>query len=106
MPRKKNSFLFLLTCHQVDVQRATRQALHCTPSRFARVSQNRTWNTGNGSPDAICFSVDRPGVLVAGACIYGGVGNEWHYELELLDDVSARETDARCIVGLAPTRRA
>ncbi|KAG0414124.1 hypothetical protein HPB47_008717, partial [Ixodes persulcatus] len=70
----------------VDVQRATRQALHCTPSRFARVSQNRTWNTGNGSPDAICFSVDRPGVLVAGACIYGGVGNEWHYELELLDD--------------------
>lgn len=70
----------------VDVQRATRQALHCTPSRFSRVSQNRTWNTGNGSPDAICFSVDRPGVLIAGACIYGGVGNEWHYELELLDD--------------------
>ncbi|XP_077518796.1 MYC binding protein highwire isoform X2 [Amblyomma americanum] len=70
----------------VDVQRATRQALHCTPSRFTRVCQNRTWNTGNGSPDAICFSVDRPGVLIAGACIYGGIGNEWHYEIELLDD--------------------
>ncbi|XP_064481849.1 E3 ubiquitin-protein ligase MYCBP2-like [Ornithodoros turicata] len=70
----------------VDVQRATRQALHCTPSRFTRVSQNRTWNTGNGSPDAICFSVDRSNILLAGVCIYGGVGNEWHYELELLDD--------------------
>ncbi|XP_050038840.1 E3 ubiquitin-protein ligase MYCBP2 [Dermacentor andersoni] len=70
----------------VDVQRTSRQALHCTPSRFSRVCQNRTWNTGNGSPDAICFSVDRPGVLIAGACIYGGIGNEWQYEFELLDD--------------------
>lgn len=73
----------------VDVQRASRQALHCTPSRFSRVCQNRTWNTGNGSPDAICFSVDRPGVLIAGACIYGGIGNEWRYEFDILDDTGA-----------------
>lgn len=64
------------------------QVLHLTPSRFTKVSQNRTWNTGNGSPDAICFSVDRSGVMIAGVTVYGGVGNEWHYELELLDDVS------------------
>ncbi|KAL3209805.1 hypothetical protein MRX96_037617 [Rhipicephalus microplus] len=73
----------------VDVQRASRQALHCTPSRFLRVCQNRTWNTGNGSPDAICFSVDRPGVLIAGACIYGGIGNEWRYEFDILDDTGS-----------------
>lgn len=64
------------------------QVLHLTPSRFTKVSQNRTWNTGNGSPDAICFSVDRSGIMIAGVTVYGGVGNEWHYELELLDDVS------------------
>lgn len=64
------------------------QVLHLTSSRFTKVSQNRTWNTGNGSPDAICFSVDRSGVMIAGVTVYGGVGNEWHYELELLDDVS------------------
>lgn len=64
------------------------QVLHLTSSRFTKVSQNRTWNTGNGSPDAICFSVDRSGIMIAGVTVYGGVGNEWHYELELLDDVS------------------
>jgi len=61
--------------------------LHTTPSRFTRTNQSRTWNTGNGSPDAICFSVDRSGVVVAGVCVYGGVGT-YEYELELLDDVS------------------
>ncbi|XP_054162987.1 E3 ubiquitin-protein ligase MYCBP2-like [Oppia nitens] len=61
------------------------QQLHLTPSRFSRISQNRTWNTGNGSPDAICFSVDRAGISIAGITVYGGIGNEWHYELELLD---------------------
>lgn len=52
-----------------------------------RTNQTRTWNTGNGSPDAICFTVDRPGVVIAGVCVYGGVGM-YEYELELLDDVS------------------
>lgn len=68
-----------------DVQTPIGQTLYTTPTRFSRVSQNRTWNTGNGSPDAICFSVDRPGIMIAGATVYGGLGNEWHYELELLD---------------------
>ncbi|RWS30275.1 E3 ubiquitin-protein ligase MYCBP2-like isoform X6, partial [Leptotrombidium deliense] len=68
-----------------DVQTPVAQTLHLLPSRFSRVSQNRTWNTGNGSPDAICFSVDRQFVSIVGVTVYGGLGNEWHYELELLD---------------------
>ncbi|GFT99092.1 hypothetical protein NPIL_245402 [Nephila pilipes] len=72
----------------LDMHGTSGQVLNITPSRFTKVSQNRTWNTGNGSPDAICFSVDRAGILIAGVTVYGGVGNEWHYELELLDDQS------------------
>ena len=30
--------------------------MHTTRNRFSRTSNNQTWNTGNGSPDAICFS--------------------------------------------------
>lgn len=59
--------------------------LYSTPSRFTRTNQTRTWNTGNGSPDAICFSVDKVGIVVAGVGVYGGVG-VYNYELELLDD--------------------
>lgn len=68
-----------------DSQAPIGHQLHITPSRFSRLSQNRTWNTGNGSPDAICFSVDRSGISIAGVTVYGGIGSEWHYELELLD---------------------
>ena len=58
-----------------------------TPNRFTRTSQSPMWHTGNGSPDAITFSVDKPGLLVAGACVYTGDG-QINYELELLDEVS------------------
>lgn len=58
-----------------------------TPPRFTRVNNSRTWNTGNGSPDAIAFQVDRPGISIAGAGVYGGLGH-FEYELELLEDVS------------------
>ena len=68
-----------------EMMRPSGQVVHFTPSRFSRVLQNRTWNTGNGSPDAICFSVDRAGIFVTGVTLYGGVGNEWHYELEVLE---------------------
>ena len=64
-----------------------------TPNRFTRTSNSRTWNTGNGSPDAICFTVDRPGIMVAGAGVYGGVGS-FDYELELLHDQSAGDKDS------------
>lgn len=61
--------------------------MQATPSRFTRTNQSRTWNTGNGSPDAICFQVDRPGISIVGVGVYGGVG-QYDYELELLEDVS------------------
>uniref|UniRef100_A0A8D0L0S4 PHR domain-containing protein n=1 Tax=Sphenodon punctatus TaxID=8508 RepID=A0A8D0L0S4_SPHPU len=59
-----------------------------SPNRFTKTSQGRSWNTGNGSPDAICFSVDKPGVVVVGFSVYGG-GGIHEYELEVLvDDVN------------------
>jgi len=58
-----------------------------TPSRFGRVSQGCYWNAGNGSPDAVCFSVDRPGVVIVGVGVYGGGAGSYECELELLDDV-------------------
>ncbi len=64
------------------------QTLFNLPSRFTRTSNSRTWNTGNGSPDAICFSVDRSGIFIVGCCVYGGTGT-YDYELELLDDQSS-----------------
>ena len=64
-----------------------------TPTRFARINSSRTWNTGNGSPDAICFSVDRTGLLISGAAVFGGLGS-FDYELELLQDQSNRDKDA------------
>ncbi|KAG7189524.1 hypothetical protein KM043_017215 [Ampulex compressa] len=74
------------SCGNEDEFQVTCDRLICTtPSRFTRVNLTRSWNTGNGSPDAICFSVDRPGIVIVGAGIYGGDG-EYDYELELLDD--------------------
>ncbi|KAL1517024.1 hypothetical protein ABEB36_000844 [Hypothenemus hampei] len=70
-----------------DFQGACGRILHMTPSRFTRTNQSRTWNTGNGSPDAICFQVDRPGISIVGVGIYGGIGH-YEYELELLEDTS------------------
>ena len=65
----------------------TSTPLLVTPNRFTRTSQSACWNTGNGSPDAIAFSVDKSGIVIAGVCVYGGAGS-YQYELELLDDVS------------------
>lgn len=57
-----------------------------TPSRFMRVNTSRSWNTGSGSPDAICFTVDRPGVVLVGVGVYSGAGTN-EYSLELLHDI-------------------
>ncbi|XP_062580615.1 E3 ubiquitin-protein ligase MYCBP2-like [Saccostrea cucullata] len=69
---------------EMDHGTATRPLL-VTPNRFTRTSQHAMWNSGNGSPDAITFSVDKPGILIAGVCVYGGDG-QYNYELEFLDD--------------------
>ncbi|XP_043928839.1 E3 ubiquitin-protein ligase MYCBP2 [Protopterus annectens] len=68
-------------------------SVKASPSRFTKTSQGRSWNTGNGSPDAICFSVDKSGVVVVGFCVFGG-GGIHEYELELLVDDSEHAGDA------------
>ncbi|CAG0913072.1 unnamed protein product [Notodromas monacha] len=62
------------------------------PSRFGRVSQAKMWNACNGSPDAIGFVVDHPGIIIAGAKVFGS-NAMLDYELELLveKDVSFDE---------------
>ena len=67
-----------------DLDVSTARVVHITPSRFTTVSQNRSWNTGNGSPDAICFTVDRPNISIFGVGVFGGGGN-YNYELELIE---------------------
>ncbi|XP_059502488.1 E3 ubiquitin-protein ligase MYCBP2 isoform X6 [Stegostoma tigrinum] len=68
-------------------------SVKATPNRFVKTSQGRSWNTGNGSPDAICFSVDKPGVVVVGYHVYGG-GGIHEYELEMLVDDSEHTGDS------------
>ncbi|CAD5120813.1 DgyrCDS9371 [Dimorphilus gyrociliatus] len=64
-----------------------------SPSRFTRTSITSYWSTGNGNAEAICFAVDRSGICIAGACVYGGGSSnnggsqQFEYELELLEDV-------------------
>ncbi|KAG2456598.1 MYCB2 ligase, partial [Polypterus senegalus] len=65
-------------------------SVKATPNRFTKTSQGRSWNTGNGSPDAICFSVDKHGVVLVGFCVYGG-GGIHEYELEVLADDTQAE---------------
>ncbi|XP_077071825.1 E3 ubiquitin-protein ligase MYCBP2 isoform X13 [Siphateles boraxobius] len=65
-------------------------SVKATPNRFTKTSQGRSWNTGNGSPDAICFTVDKPGVVLVGFCVYGG-GGIHEYELEVLADDAQTE---------------
>ncbi|CAI9731993.1 E3 ubiquitin-protein ligase MYCBP2-like [Octopus vulgaris] len=74
---------------------STSRPLLVTPNRFTRTIHGAYWNTGNGSPDAVAFSVDRPGILIAGVYVYGGsvVGGQYEYELELLDDQSEGHSD-------------
>ncbi|XP_017786826.1 PREDICTED: E3 ubiquitin-protein ligase MYCBP2-like isoform X2 [Nicrophorus vespilloides] len=75
------------SANEDDMQSGCGRILHMTPSRFTRTNQSRTWNTGNGSPDAISFQVDRPGISIAGVSVYGGIGH-YDYELEILEDQS------------------
>jgi RCR-type E3 ubiquitin transferase len=53
--------------------------------RFKKCDYSKTWNTGHFASDAICFTVDRSGIVLAGCCVYYGSGN-YEYQLELLHD--------------------
>ncbi|XP_048243746.1 E3 ubiquitin-protein ligase MYCBP2-like isoform X7 [Haliotis rufescens] len=75
----------------IDLSTTSRPML-VTPNRFTRTSQSAYWNAGNGSPDAVAFTVDRPGIVVAGVCVYGG-GGHYEYEVELLDEQGEGQED-------------
>ena len=60
-------------------------ALQSTGIRFKKCDYSKTWNTGHFASDAICFTVDRAGIVLAGCCVYFGSGN-YEYQLELLHD--------------------
>lgn len=70
---------------QNEIPSLPSQSIRSTGCRFARRDPCRTWNTGNFGPDAICLSVDRPGIAIAGAVVYSGTGS-YEYQLELLYD--------------------
>lgn len=59
----------------------------CTPSRFLLFNPICSWQTSKRYPDAITFTVDRPGVFVVGVTLYAGAG-DLNYEVEILCDVS------------------
>ncbi|CRK91253.1 CLUMA_CG004933, isoform A [Clunio marinus] len=59
--------------------------LQSTGIRFKKCDFNKTWNTGHFASDAICFTVDRSGIVLAGCCVYYGSGS-YEYQLELLHD--------------------
>lgn len=73
---------------EIDQNTPMVRSIQSTGSRYARIDTSRTWNTGNFGPDAIAFSVDKPGITVAGAMVYSGSGT-YDYQLELLQDVSS-----------------
>lgn len=79
-----NGFNVIFLFHQVDGLNSL-HSVKATPNRFTKTSQGRSWNTGNGSPDAICLTVDKPGIVLVGVCVYGG-GGIHEYELEVLAD--------------------
>lgn len=72
---------------EVDATSPPVRSIQSTGSRYTRIDNTKSWNTGNFGPDAISFSVDKPGIVIAGAMVYSGSGN-YDYQLELLQDVS------------------
>lgn len=57
----------------------------CTPSRFCRRSLTKCWETGSGSPEAICFWVNKSGIYISGVKVYSSVLTKFKYQLQLLD---------------------
>ena len=55
--------------------------------RFDRTNEDCPWDTGNGSTDGICFSVETEGVMLCGVGVYGGGKNEYKFDLKVLGQV-------------------
>lgn len=58
---------------------------YITPSRFCRRSSTKCWETGSGSSEAICFTVNKSGIFISGARVYSSTSNRFKYQLTLLD---------------------
>nr|XP_027195486.1 E3 ubiquitin-protein ligase MYCBP2-like [Dermatophagoides pteronyssinus] len=56
-----------------------------TPSRFCRRSSTKCWNTGSGSPEAICFSINKSDIYISGIRVYSSTVQQFKYQLQLLD---------------------
>lgn len=82
---------------EVDVLTPPVRSIQSTGSRYSRMDNSKTWNTGNFGPDAISFSVDKPGISIAGAMVYSGSGS-YDYQLELLQDVSGLSTPFKFVL--------
>lgn len=83
--RVLSEIIFQSTPPENEMSSLPAQSIRTTGCRFARRDPCRTWNTGNFGQDAICFSVDRPGIAIAGAVVYSGTGS-YEYQLDLLYD--------------------
>ena len=68
----------------MDINVSSRPML-VTPNRFMRCSNTYQWNTGAGSPDGIAFAVDKPGIVMAGICVYCGSGS-YEYEVTVMKE--------------------
>nr|CAB3264102.1 E3 ubiquitin-protein ligase MYCBP2 [Phallusia mammillata] len=69
-----------------DEKNKSRQFIH-QAQRFEKAAYERSWNTGNGSPDALSFSVDSDGINIVGFGVFGGGKEKHKYELELLEQI-------------------
>lgn len=58
---------------------------YATPSRFCRRSSSKSWEAGSGLPEAICFSVNKPGIHISGVRVYSSTIGQFKYQLQLLD---------------------
>lgn len=58
-----------------------------TPSRFCRRSSSKSWDTGSGTPEAICFSVNKSGIYISGVSVYAFSMGQLKYQLQLLNQV-------------------
>lgn len=62
---------------------------YITPSRFCRRSSTKSWDTGSGSPEAICFSVNKNSIYISGVRVYAFSMGQLKYQLQLLDQVNS-----------------
>lgn len=56
-----------------------------TPSRFSRRSSGKCWETGCGTPEAICFWINNSDIYISGVRVYSSTTTQFKYQLQLLD---------------------